>query len=347
MNLLIPDENGSDCCSVLQKFVAVSDIAPSNVLEVRHRTYSEAEQRFLDYCDMKLKDDLKLSNFSLKSIDYGDREHNFDFRICHTDSLREHMWGELDVLGVENPASPRASDGVQQRGKVIKRKTGLNTRTPFLGFSELESDKLSSEQVAKKANRERNFAYAPDDFKKWYQRIILFMGYVPQNSNTLGWLVQDEYIYPNSVAPVLPLLPKVSKDSLRKEISKLKNEVQKAKITIERLKENSSKKSNVHEGDAKTIEVLADKKANELFLEWRTDDTDGYKEQIRTLKESRALLKQEKEKLEKDLAEETKKCADRGKDIDTNERLYKLEVKSLEQRFNDLVGNGPRPARIS
>ena len=131
MYLLIPDENGPDCSSVLQKFVAVSDIAPSNVIDVRHRTYSEAEQCFLDYCDMKLKDDLKLSNFSLKSIDYGNRKHNFDFRICHTDSLREHIWGELDVLGVENPASPRASDGVQQRGKDIKRKRGGNAKTPF------------------------------------------------------------------------------------------------------------------------------------------------------------------------------------------------------------------------
>ena len=139
MYLLIPDENGPDCSSVLQKFVAVSDIAPSNVIDVRHRTYSEAEQCFLDYCDKKLKDDLKLSNFSLKSIDYGDREHNFDFRICHTDPLREHIWGELDVLQVANPASPRASDGVQQRGKVIKRKRGLNARTPYLGFSELDS----------------------------------------------------------------------------------------------------------------------------------------------------------------------------------------------------------------
>ena len=149
MNLLIPDENGTDCCSVLQKFVAVSDIAPSNVLEVRHRTYSEAEQRFLDYCDMKLKDDLKLSNFSLKSIDYGDPKQNFNFGICHTDSVREYMWGELDGLEVENPVSPRAFDGVQQRGKDIKRKRGGNAKTPYLGFSEFDSEKLSSEQVAK------------------------------------------------------------------------------------------------------------------------------------------------------------------------------------------------------
>ena len=147
----------------------------------------------------------KISNFSLKDVNYGDPKHKFDFPICHTDSLRQSLWNELDVLEVENPASPRASDGVQQRAKDIKRKRGGNAKTPYLGFSELDSEKLSSEQLATKANRERNFAYAPVDFKLWYQRIILFMGYVPQNSNTLGWLVQDEYIYPNSVAPVAPL----------------------------------------------------------------------------------------------------------------------------------------------
>ena len=134
MYLLIPDENGPDCSSVLQKFVAVSDIAPSNVLDVRHRTYSEAEQRFLDYCDMKLKDDLKLSNFSLKSIDYGDPKQNFNFGNRYTDSVRECMWGEIDVLEVENPASPRAADGVPQRGGDIKRKRGGNAKTPFLGL---------------------------------------------------------------------------------------------------------------------------------------------------------------------------------------------------------------------
>ena len=112
MYLLIPDENGPDCSSVLEKFVAVSDIAPSNVIDVRHRTYSEAEQCFLDYCDMKLKDDLKLSNFSLKSIDYGDPKQNFNFGTCYTDSVRECMWGEIDVLEVEKPASPCEFDGV-------------------------------------------------------------------------------------------------------------------------------------------------------------------------------------------------------------------------------------------
>ena len=147
----------------------------------------------------------------------------------------------------------------------------------------------------------------------------------------------DEYHYPNSVAPVLPLLPKVSKDSLRKEISKLKNEVQKAKNTNERLKEKSSKKSNVNEGDANTIEVLANNKAKALFLQWKNDDTEGLKEQIRSLRESRALLLQKNENLEKDLAEEKKKCADRDKDLLTNVRMHELQVKTLDQRVKELI----------
>ena len=56
LKLLVPDENGGDCSNVLQKFVMMLDIPPSNVLEVRQRTYTEAEQRFLDYCDIQLKD---------------------------------------------------------------------------------------------------------------------------------------------------------------------------------------------------------------------------------------------------------------------------------------------------
>ena len=51
------------------------------------------------------------------------------------------------------------------------------------------------------------------------------------------------------------------------------------------------------------------------------------------MKESRALLTQQNEKLEKDLAAERTTCADLRKDIDTNDRLHKLEVKNLEQRL--------------
>ena len=104
MKLLVPDVNGADCCCVLQKFVMVWDIPPSNMLEVRHRIYTEAEKRFLDYIDIQLKDQ-KISNFSLKCIDYGDAKHKFDFPICHTDSLRLSLWKDLDGLQVENPES--------------------------------------------------------------------------------------------------------------------------------------------------------------------------------------------------------------------------------------------------
>jgi len=111
----------------------------------------------------------------------------------------------------------------------------------------------------------------------------------------------------------------------------------KATETIEklhgRLKENSSKKSKVHGGDAKTIEVWAEEKAKEMFQTWQTDDEGRYKEQIRVLKESRALLMQQNEKLEKDLAAEKTKCAGHEKDIDNNDRLHKLEVKNLNQQL--------------
>jgi predicted nucleic acid-binding Zn-ribbon protein len=93
------------------------------------------------------------------------------------------------------------------------------------------------------------------------------------------------------------------------------------------------KKSKVHGGDAKNIEVWAEEKAKEMFQTWQTDDEDRYKEQIRVLKESRATEMDKNKKLEKELAEEKTTCADLRKDIDTNDRLHKLEVKNLEQRL--------------
>ena len=234
MKLLVPDFNGADCLCVLQKFVMVLDVPPSHMLEVRHRTYTKAEQRFLDYIDSQLKGE-KISNFSLKCIDYGDAIHNFDFPICHTDSLHENLWKDLDELQVENPESLTLADGVLHRKREIKRKRAGEGKTPFLGFTELESDKLSPAQLATKVNREKNFAYAPDDFKQWYLSIMAFNATVTHNSNSWGWEVQEEYIYPNSVAIVAPSKLMVTKESLRKDISKLKKEAVKATETIEKL----------------------------------------------------------------------------------------------------------------
>jgi len=160
---------------------------------------------------------------------------------------------------------------------------------------------------------------------------------VTQNSNSWGWWVQEEYIYPNSVAIVAPSKPKVNKESLRKDISKLQKEALKANDTIQklhaRLKENSSKKSKVHGGDAKTIEVWAEEKAKEMFQTWKTDDEDYYKEEIRSLKESRVTETEKNKKVEKDLAEERTTCAGLRKDIENNDRLHKLEVKNLNQQL--------------
>jgi len=336
LKLLVPDENGADCSNVLQKFVMLWDIPPSNVLEVRHRTYTEAEQRFLDYCDIQLKDQ-QISNFSLKCIDYGNVKHKFDFPICHTDPLRQSVWNEIDGLNDDISISQCATDVVPHRGKDIKRKRGKNEKTPYLGFNELESHKLSAAQLATKVSREENFDYASDDFKQWYKSIINFMDYVPQKANNLGWLVQDEYIYPNSVAFVAPSKPMVLKQTLRKDISKLQNELEKANDTIEklrsRLKEKSSKKSKIDGGDAKNIEDLALEKAREMHNTWRTEDEGTYKDLNRSLKESHARMTEKNVQLEKDLTQEKMKCAGLEKDASYNMKLHKLEVDNLDQRL--------------
>jgi hypothetical protein len=105
------------------------------------------------------------------------------------DPLRQSVWNEIDGLNDETSISLCATDVVPHRGEELKRKRGKNeVKTPFLGFNELESHKLSTEQLATKLNRERNFDYASDDFKQWSKSIINFMDYVPQKANNLGWL---------------------------------------------------------------------------------------------------------------------------------------------------------------
>ena len=94
-----------------------------------------------------------------------------------------------------------------------------------------------------------------------------------------------------------------------------------------------SKKSNVNEGDANTIEVLANNKAKALFLQWKNDDTEGLKEQIRSLRESRALLLQKNENLEKDLAEEKAMSKDLIKDAKHTGQLHTQEVKNSTDRL--------------
>ena len=63
---------------------------------------------------------------------------------------------------------------------------------------------------------------------------------------------------------------------------------------------------------------------------WRTDDEGGYKEQIRSLKESHARVTEKNVKLEKDLAEEKTKCAGLENNIEHNTDLHELRVNMLE-----------------
>ena len=110
----------------------------------------------------------------------------------------------------------------------------------------------------------------------------------------------------------------VRKESLRKDISKLQKEALKANDTIgklhARLKENSSKKSKVHGGDAKTAEVWAEEKAKEMHHRWRTDDEAMYTEQIRTSKESHVVLTEKNGKLKEALAAEKTVCREHKMD---------------------------------
>jgi len=159
---------------------------------------------------------------------------------------------------------------------------------------------------------------------------------LPKNANNWGWFVQEEFIYPNSVASVGPLKPVVKKESLRKHISKLQTELEKANDTIARLKENYSKKGKVHGGNAKPTEVLVKEKATEMFDTWQTENEFSYKEQIRSLNEAHARHMVEIEKLEKNLAEEKAMSKDLIKDAKHTGQLHTQEVKNLTDRLQSV-----------
>ena len=61
-------EGENDCLSGLQQIDWIREYTPSNVIKCRHRTYTEAERKFLDYIDEKLEE-AYFSFFKLNSID--------------------------------------------------------------------------------------------------------------------------------------------------------------------------------------------------------------------------------------------------------------------------------------
>jgi hypothetical protein len=69
---------------------------PLHMIKCRHRTYREAERKFLDYIDEALEKAI-YSFFKLKSIDYGDEKHKFVFPIMmNYDPLRVALWDEVE-----------------------------------------------------------------------------------------------------------------------------------------------------------------------------------------------------------------------------------------------------------
>ena len=113
----------NDCLSRLQQIDWIREYAPSYVIKCRHRTYTEAERKFLDYIDEKLEETY-FSFFKLNSIDYGDQKHKFVFPIMSHGPLRVALWDEVlrgpGPYCSRFPTSTRNTSGESSGARVAK-----------------------------------------------------------------------------------------------------------------------------------------------------------------------------------------------------------------------------------
>ena len=110
-------EGDKDCLSGLETIDWIREIAPSKVKVCRHRTYTEAERKFLDYIDEALEKTF-CSFFKLKSIDYGDEKYKFVFPIMSCTPLRVALWDEVENLTV--PDSPPPTESLPDNHRALE-----------------------------------------------------------------------------------------------------------------------------------------------------------------------------------------------------------------------------------
>jgi len=227
-------QGDKDCLSGLETIDWIREIAPSKVKVCRHRTYTEAERKFLDYIDAALEETF-LSFFKLKSIDYGDEKHKFVFPIMSCDPLRVALWDEVENLLV--PDSPPPPESLPenhralelQKDREFRKIPQLEYDTPY-GINYSETTTLDDMERGK--TRKRNFVKAPQQFKEWYIAVIEWTQKLRESSKNHGWTVIDDDLYDENWKPPKKVVMKDTLTSLRAQNAELTKKVAKLEKAI-------------------------------------------------------------------------------------------------------------------
>jgi hypothetical protein len=227
-------QGDKDCLSGLETIDWIREIAPSKVKVCRHRTYTEAERKFLDYIDAALEETF-LSFFKLKSIDYGDEKHKFVFPIMSCDPLRVALWDEVENLLV--PDSPPPPESLPenhralelQKDREFRKIPQLEYDTPY-GINYSETTTLDDMERGK--TRKRNFVKAPQQFKEWYIAVIEWTQKLRESSKNHGWTVIDHDLHDENWKPPKKVVMKDTLTSLRAQNAELTKKVAKLEKAI-------------------------------------------------------------------------------------------------------------------
>ena len=216
-------EGDKDCLSGLETIDWIRAIAPSKVTMCRHRTYTKAERKFLDYIDEALEETF-CSFFKLKSIDYGDEKHKFVFDIMSCDPLRVALWDEVENLTV--PDSPPPPESLPDNHRALElQKEREYRKIPQLEFDTPYGMNYSAtttmDDLERAKTRKRNFVKSPQQFKEWYTALIEWTQKLRESSKNHGWTVIDEDLFDEHWRPPKTVVMKDTLTSLRAENTEL------------------------------------------------------------------------------------------------------------------------------
>ena len=329
-----------DCLSGLQDIDWVREYAPSTVIKCCHRTYTEAERKFLDYIDEKLEERY-ISFFKLKSIDYGDQKHKFAFPIMNQDPMRVALWNEVQNLTVPDSPPPPETLPVNHRALELQREREYRS-IPQLEFDTPYGLKFSAatttEDLENAKNRKRNYVKSSDSFKGWYTTLIGWTEKLRKSSKAHGWTVIDEELFDETWVAPKKLRTTETVASLRGENNELTKKVAKLEKAIAKLQEQdllaSSKKRKMNNarGPADNAEIT--KQVEQWRAQFSATNID-LKEQIEALKIKLSSEVKNHAKTTTLLGNE--KLLKNGLEVNMKHQkeLHEAEVKNLKDRIDE------------
>ena len=329
----------NDCLTGLQRIDWIREYTPSNVIKCRHRTYTEAERKFLDYIDRKLEETY-FSFFKLNSIDYGDQKHKFVFPIMSHDPLRVALWDEVQNLTV--PDSPPPPEILPENHRALELQKEREYRCiPQLEFDTPYGLKYSAattkEDLENAKTRKRNFVKSPDAFKEWYTTLIGWTEKLRESSKAHGWTVIDEELLDETWKAPKKLRTTETVASLRGENNELTKKVAKLEKTIAKLQQEQAQAHVQKKRKFKTMEELADNpEIARQVDQWRVQFTatnNNLKDEIEALKIKLSSEVKNHAKTTTLLGNE--KLLKNGVEVNMKHQkeLYDAKVKNLEDRI--------------